>query len=266
MTVSEFHILVEQDVQKISSFAYTDMLPEEVDIQANKTFYLWLNDFATYQPRGNRIDDTEARLNDIRTLIVRDSSLSLVATRDVSVASFPENYLYLVGIEMQVLYECSTTRQTSIVEGSNYILKSASLTYNAINYTKGQLIVGTSTYILGKSDIVYKLSERTSYGRIVRGEEANKLNDTYYGKTNKQSPLVSVSSTGIVISTKNRFFIDTAKAIYIKAPRKINSNNPDDEIELPINGAYKLAQLTVESILKVTEQSQQKIENLKLTK
>lgn len=264
-TVSDFHILVEQDVQKISSFAYEDMLPEEVDVQANKAFYLWLDEFASFQPRGNRMDDTEARLNDIRTLVVRDSPLSLVTDGGVSVASFPDNYLYLVGIKLNVWYECSVLKQKNILPNRRYVLKSETLDYNGDTYNKGDMIIGTTTSLLGKLDVVYQLSERVSVGRIVRNEDETNLSDTYYGKTHYKSPIVVVSEEGISVLTSN-FFVDTAKAIYIREPINIDSSTPNTEIDLPINGYYKLAQKTVEAILKVTEQGQQKIENLKLTK
>lgn len=264
MNVLAFHTLVEQDVQKISSFAYEDMLPEEVDVQANKAFYLWLDDFADFQPRGNRMDDTETRLNDIRTLIVRASPLSLVSNGSVTVASFPDNYLYLVGIEMKVLYQCSKIKQTRLQPNKKYIVMST-LLYNGVTYNSGDVLTPHSTFILGKTDIVYQLSTRTSYGRIVRNEEVSQLNDTYYGKTNYKSPIVGIDEDGIFISTDN-FYIDSAIIDYIRIPKVIDSNNPDDEIDLPINGCYKLAKLTTETILQITEQSQQKIENLKLTK
>lgn len=266
MKVLEFQTLIEQDVQKMSSFAYEDMLPEEVDIQANKAFYIWLDSFANFQPRGNRLDDTEARLNDIRTLIVRDSPLSLASTGSVSVASFPEDYLYLVGIKMQILFECSNKKQESILPNKKYILKSDSLVYNSHTYSKGDLIIGTTTQLLGKSDVVHELSNKLSSGRIVRSEELDLLNTTFYGRTHEDSPLVGADENGIYISTLNKFFIESSKIIYIRKPREIDSSIPNDDIDLPINGCYKLAQLTVEAILRVTEQPQQKIENLKLTK
>lgn len=266
MTVEDFHILVEQDVQKISSFAYEDLQPEEVDIQANKAFYLWLDDFAAFQQRGNRLDDTEARLNDIRTLVVRDAQLSLVDNGNVSVASLPENYLYLLGIRLTVYYECSQRRQEQIIAGKKYIAKSA-INYNNTQYNKGDLIIGTSNHILGRSELALELSTKIVTGRPVRNEEVDDLNDTHYGVTHYRSPIVSINSAGLYVSTLAKFFVDSSATFtYIRKPAVIDSATPTTEIDLPINGAYKLARLTVEEILKVTEQPQQKIQNLQLTK
>lgn len=266
MTVESFHILVEQDVQKISTFAYEDLQPEEVDIQANKAFYNWLNEFAEFQPRGNRQDDTEARLNDIRTLVVRDAPLSLVTTGDVSVASLPDAYLYLVGVKLKVYYECSQRRQTQIQPSKRYVAKSV-VVYNSVTYNKGDIIVGTTTHILGRSELVLQLSVLDVHGRITRNEEVDKLNETHYGKTHYKSPIVAINSDGLYVSTLSKFFIDdNATFSYIRKPAIIDSASPNTEIDLPINGAYKLAERTVTEILKVTEQSQQKIQNLQLTK
>lgn len=263
MTNYEFQIEVEQAVQKISTFAYEDLLPEEVDIQANSAFYEWLDTFASFQPRGNRQDDTEARLNDISTLVIRNTPLSLVVNGSVSVASLPDNYLYLVGIRMTTWYECSQRRQSQIVDGKIYIAKSV-VNYNEQTYNKGDFIIGTVSYTLAKTELVFELSSKLVSGRIVRNEEVDKLNDTYYGKTSYRSPITSVSSTGLEIETNN-FYITGVKIVYIRQPLKINSANPNVDIDLPINGAYKLVAKTVEKILKVTEQPQQKIQNL-LTK
>lgn len=264
MTVQDFHILVEQDVQKISSFAYEDMQLEEVDIQANKAFYEWLDDFAEYQPRGNRQDDTEARLNDIRTLVVRDAQLSLVSNDGVSVASLPDDYLYLVGVKVNVYFECSKIRQTQILPSKRYVAKSI-VVYNSVTYNSGDLIIGTTSHTLSRSETVYELATKVSYARITRNEEVDKLNDTYYGITSYKSPIVSVNTDGLSISTLNKFFVGTGTFTYIRRPRVIDSSNPNDDIDLPINGCYKLANKTVECILRITEQSQQKIQNL-LTK
>lgn len=260
MTNYEFQIEVEQAVQKISTFAYEDLLPEEVDIQANSAFYAWLDEFASFQPRGNRLDDTEARLNDISTLVIRNTPLSLVRNGSVSVASLPDNYLYLVGAKMTTWYECSQKRQTQIVEGKVYIAKSV-VTYNNITYNYGDFIVGSVLYNLAKTETVYLLSSTTVSGRIVRNEDVDKLADTYYGKTSYRSPIISINTTGLQIEA-DKFFVTDAKITYIRQPLKINSSNPDVDIDLPINGAYKLVAKTVEKILKVTEQSQQKIQNL----
>lgn len=265
MITETFHILVEQEVQKISSFAYEDMLLEEVDLQANKAFYDWLDSFAEFQERGNRMDDTEARLNDIRTLVVRDSPLSLVVEGSVSVASLPDNYLYLVGAKMDILYECIKLRATSIVANVPYILKSGSLNYNSIAYVAGDLVQGNVNQALGKSDILYPLTTLMRYGRIVRNEEVYQLEDHYYGKSSYRSPVVYVAEGNINVQT-NGFFVQNLEIVYIRKPNPVDSSQPSQLIDLPENGAYKLVTKTAEIIMKATEQSQQKIENLKLTK
>lgn len=262
MTVQQLHTIVEQDVQKISSFAYEDMLPEEVDIQANKSFYQMLNDFADLKRVGNRMDDTEARLNDIRTVVVRDTNISVaVIDSSVSVASLPENYLYLVGVGMSVLYKCSKIPMTTLTAQS-YIVESGSITINNTTYTAGKIINNVSTITVPKNVVIYRLGLKKVYGRIVRNEDVNFLQDHVFGKSTYKSPVTTITGNQLFIYT-NDFFIKDIKITYIRKPKIINIATPTDTIDLSENGAYKLARLVVLNITEVTEQPQQKIENLK---
>jgi hypothetical protein len=260
MTTRDLHILIEQDVQKISSFAYEDLLPEEIDIQANKSYYEFLNDFAQFQPRGNRFNDTEARMNDIRTLIVRETPLDTVRTGGVSVASLPSSYLYLVGLKAETLAECSLEYAVTVEPNKFYILKSDTITIEGDTYTKGQVVTVTVPYTAGSTKFI-ELTKQTIPCRIVTNEEYEELEQHHYGKSKYMSPLAVISSEGITLSTKD-FFINKVYLTYIKKPNVINIASPSAELQLPINSAYKLAKLTVNNILQITEQSQQKITNL----
>lgn len=266
MTTQNFHILVEQSVQKISSFAYEDMLPEEVDLHANKTFYQMLDDYADFKRVGNRMDDTEARLNDIRTVVVRDTNISVaVVDSNVTVASLPDNYLYLVGIDLDVLYKCSKVPVTIIEPNKFYVVGSGTITINGITYQKDQLIdtsTLSSNLSVPKTCILYRLGQKKVYGRIVRNEDVNYLQDHIFGKTSDRSPVTTVAGSTIYIYTDN-FFIKSGSISYIRKPSIININNPSTDIDLPENGAYKLVTATALNICAITEQSQQKLENLK---
>lgn len=266
MTTQTFHILVEQDVQKISSFAYEDMLPEEVDIQANKSFYQLLNDFADLKRVGNRMNDTEARLNDIRTVVVRDTNISVsVVDSNVTVASLPNNYLYLVGIDLSLLYQCSRVPVTLLEPNKFYIVGSGSILINNITYNTGQLVDTSSlaaSRSIPKTGMLYRLGQKKVYGRIVTNEDVNYLQDHAFGKTSDKSPVTTVADNKIYIYT-DKFFIQDAKITYIRKPNAINITSPNVVIDLPENGAYKLAALTAVNICAITEQAQQKLENIK---
>lgn len=266
MITQQFHILVEQGVQKISSFAYEDMLPEEVDLQANSSFYQMLDDYADFKRVGNRMDDTEARLNDIRTVVVRDTNLSVtVVDSSVTVASLPDNYLYLVGIDLSVLFQCSKIPITIIEQNKFYIVGEGAITINEVTYTIGQLVDTSelvSTISVPKTVILYRLGTKKSYGRVVRNEDVNYLQDHIFGKTSYKSPITTVSDSRLYIYTDN-FFIQTATITYIRKPNVIDISNPNAIIDLPENGAYKLVRATTLNICAITEQPQQKLENLK---
>lgn len=266
MTTQNFHILVEQAVQKISSFAYEDMLPEEVDLQANRTFYEMLDDYADLKRVGNRMDDTEARLNDIRTVVVRDTNISVtVLDSNVTVASLPTNYLYLVGIDLNILYKCSRVPVTIIEPNKFYIVGSGTITINSITYSKDQLI-DTSTLLANisvpKTAILYRLGQKKVYGRVVRNEDVNYLQDHVFGKTSDRSPVTTIADNRIHIYTDG-FFVQNGKITYIRKPNIIDIASPNSLIDLPENGAYKLVTGTAVNVCAITEQSQQKLENIK---
>lgn len=257
MTTLDFHINVEQEVQKISSFAYENIEPEELDIQANKSFYQFLNDFVTLQPRGNQLNDTEARLNDIRSLVIRDTPLSAITNDSVSVASLPNSYLYLVGLKADVYTECN--KVTELVPNNFYLLKVGSYVIDSVTYPQGS-IVKTLNKLTVPKDTFVQMTFSQRPVRIVSNADYYDLEDSHYGKSTKKSPLGSVWGNQISISTKG-FLINKVYLSFVRKPKAVSIATPNEEIELPINSTYKLIALTALNIMKVTEQPQQKIVN-----
>ena len=249
MTTYDFHTLVEQDVQKISSFAYQDLLPEEIDIQANKSFLQYLNDFVDFQPKGNRLNDTEARLNDIRTLIVKDFPIGAVVTGSVSVAFLPNNYLYHLGLKADVYKQCNAV--TELLPNKFYLLTVGSYVIDGANYIAGSIVSPLSKMVVPKDTFV-RLQKSIVPCRIVSNANKTELESHYYGKTTADSPLGVIVGNQIQIDL-NGFLINRVQLYYIRKPKTISFSLPNDEIDLSLNGQYKLAALTVQNIKAVTE-------------
>lgn len=73
MTIAEMHVAIQQGLQRMGSYDFSDMLPEEIDLQINRMqerFVKQRFDVSIADPQG--FQQTQKRLDDIRTVIVND--------------------------------------------------------------------------------------------------------------------------------------------------------------------------------------------------
>ena len=108
MNVNEMHIAIQQGVDKINSLQADMLLPQEIDIELNKSMSRFLN---TKYGKGNKygkgFEESQKRIDDLRTL-VREYSAPVIFkeqySNDFWVDQFrlPSDYLYLVNQRSEV--------------------------------------------------------------------------------------------------------------------------------------------------------------------
>ena len=109
MNVTEMHLAIQQGVDKINSLQADMLLPEELDIELNKSMSRFLN---TKYGKNNKyregFEESQKRIDDLRTLVKENSgsvTFKEQYSNDVWVDKFrlPSDYLYLVNKRSEIL-------------------------------------------------------------------------------------------------------------------------------------------------------------------
>ena len=117
MTIEEAHIRLKIIIDKIDSYYYEEILPEEIDVILNDAYLRSVkriyNKNNLYQ-KG--FEESQKRIDDLRaTLVTRVIPATNTATnyRDAFVAELPNNYRYLIKVEVEIVNpDCNDNLQT----------------------------------------------------------------------------------------------------------------------------------------------------------
>lgn len=105
MTIQEFHIAFDLEIDKTLDFELPYMSPEQKDYWLNKAQDRFIKSriFGT-NILGKAFEESEKRVDDLRTIVTRPSPItSTVSTSDVYVTSLPDDYQYLLRHQCTVL-------------------------------------------------------------------------------------------------------------------------------------------------------------------
>ena len=70
MNVNQMHIAIQQGVDKINSLQADMLLPEEIDIELNKSMSRFLNTkYGKNNKYGQGFENSQKRIDDLRTLV-----------------------------------------------------------------------------------------------------------------------------------------------------------------------------------------------------
>ena len=119
MNVNEMHIAIQQGVDKINSLQADMLLPQEIDIELNKSMSRFLN---TKYSKGNKyglgFEESQKRIDDLRTL-VKEYSAPVIYKEQynnnfwIDQFRLPSDYLYLVNQRSEVYIDrCQTITWT----------------------------------------------------------------------------------------------------------------------------------------------------------
>ena len=119
------HLAIQQGVDKINSLQADMLLPEEIDIELNKTQDRFINTkYGINNKYGKGFEESQKRIDDLRTLVVEYSNTvsykEQYATKIwVDTFRLPIDYLYLVSQRSEVLYKDCKPISFSIVSSNN---------------------------------------------------------------------------------------------------------------------------------------------------
>tara|TARA_R100000544_G_scaffold36543_1_gene25065 strand:- start:648 stop:1844 length:1197 start_codon:yes stop_codon:yes gene_type:complete len=109
MNVNQMHIAIQQGVDKINSLQADMLLPQEIDIELNKSMSRFLNTkYGRNNIYGKGFEESQKRIDDLRTLVKEYSGSAIYKERysnDYFVDQFrlPTDYLYLVNQRSEIL-------------------------------------------------------------------------------------------------------------------------------------------------------------------
>jgi len=108
MTVNEMHIAIQQGVDKINSLQADMLLPEEIDIELNKSQMKFIqNKYNPGNKYGKGFEESQRRIDDIRVLLTEASLASafkeqLSSKFFVDTVTLPGNYMHMVNQRSRV--------------------------------------------------------------------------------------------------------------------------------------------------------------------
>lgn len=225
MYIKEAHMLVEQGLQNIGVFAYSDILPDELDLHLhNEVWSILESEFPSLEGEQKRVLVKQSSLDKYKHLIIKELEIPVTLTNDLYVGQLPSNYYHLIKNRSIVLYECATCNIKSgeLRQGDWYIVKGRPINYNGLVYQKGEIFKATdilvySSGITSEPIKLYELKRRSSRNRVTEEEYVDSVNDNALSKTAVKSPLSTVTDKQLAVYVK-KFFIEKVFISYLRKP------------------------------------------------
>ncbi len=230
MTTRELHLLIEQNVQQMSNFAYLDMEKEEVDLVINYVIFKL-----------------------IRNLLTPDKAL-VKNPRLLPDGGFEATQVTLDDFEVLKVLNHLLTGLTPFTDGHN---KGVSGTFP----NEYEALINDRTLVKKTG-----CSQTVKPNRLTRTDKLYEILGTELGKTVADSPVSMKSNNKLFVYNDDTFAINGIVVDYYKKPQKIDYNNPvngTQVIEFRESFCNKIAEWASIVICKITEQPQLKVEYLK---
>lgn len=226
MTVKDAYLNIEQGLQNIAAFVYTDIQKPEMDLVWNfitNVFIslIFMSDEERVTIENIQFQEVQATLDDLRELQVKDYSATLTVVSRGKSAALPENYLHILRTRTIVGKMCNNVLQT-----------------------------------------------RSRTNRILPSETIEDSLDNIIFKTSTNSPISFLNANELLVYNQFRdveqFTIEGVYIDYLKKPAIVAYGvDGGDILELPDATCYKLIRICIKYLSIVSEQNQNKINNLK---
>lgn len=230
MYIKKVHILIEQGLQTIGVFAYSDFLKEEVDLQINKKTIKLIDKHIEPVITAQNVKDKKFKLQaflDKFQNLETKVTLNVTKQDDFYFVSLPDDYVHLTSDVSLVLSDCLPTAilTGSIISGHFYIVKGQkTIIYNGQNYTTGSIFKGVDsvtgfTFSGTGTLLINELRTKKVPNRLT---EENLLYETLRNaleETCANSPVSTISGGQLNIFVDG-FFIDKEFLTYLRKPRE----------------------------------------------
>lgn len=273
MTPKQIHIGIEQGLQVLGSYIYSDFKPKEIDLQFNTTCdkmidSIFKNTFVNNEEK-KIFDEYQFVLDDLRLLKVVDS----VLPSSNRVFDLPANYRNLISDESLVKRACFTYVKSGEIKPDIYYLverDSGILSYNNENISSGEYFLGieeiTTFTVIDNVPKVIGLIEKPN--RLVEAEFKGKLRVNPFTKTRWESPISELYGNSLKVTTNDTFTVPYILIEYIRKLVPLNSDtfNVDWNTEFPDYVIRTLIDLTVKRMLFLVESNRYSVANNELVK
>ena len=298
MLILEAHIMIQQELQNLNSFANLDMWHDEVDRALNTSLLSMIEEYSTEfdaLKREKKFEQIQSLLDKLDRLYIVDVELTPTQVSnapfpyyyyDLSTIPSPNSVYRLLDDKSKVTVNCGSTTKSKIV--SNVLTKSYNLSRTLENsltktrrespishYENGKLRVFYNEFTINKIYIDYIKSPRlihfeypfsgTSNGAanstITLQLASINANDHFYvGMPIYNNTGQTLIGTIISIPASNQIQIDALSTAGLND--YIAGFNGDGLMPLSESGNLELVKRTALYIMKLSEQSQQKLVNL----
>jgi hypothetical protein len=256
MLPSNIHFAIDQGLQNLGSYVYSNMLPQEIDLQFNTTCDLAINkvigNTTTTELQG--YEDIQLTTDDLKNLKVVNSIL----TYNGEIAVLPSNYRNLVNDRSLVFLPNCPTQITSgnlLFESYYLVPTGTTITYNGTQYGPGSVFrTVPSIYIFtlnsGTNNYVYLLLEKQN--RLYRSEELYKVKDSYFTRSKYYSTISYLENGNLRVIYDTTYTVSGIVIDYIRIINPLVYSNTSNWTEFPDYIIWKLIDLTVARILELT--------------
>lgn len=151
MTPQEMHIQIDQALQRVSSYAYDNFEPVELDLVLSKMQTRYIDDKFRRDTTSEGFQAEQGDLDDIQFLIERDKGLPAIleVVSKKSYGVLPSDYLYLINDRTKVNENCNLDLTSSIpyIRENKAATSFPDSTAGAALYTDFELLIGSTVLI-----------------------------------------------------------------------------------------------------------------------
>lgn len=272
MDIKKVHILIEQGLQQVGVFAYSDFTHEEVDLAINKMMFSYLEKIfnpPVYNPSklGNFYETNQEVLD--RTRILHEKVILTPSSSDDerAVFNFPSDYFHYIRGVARISPDdlsCSMVYCTELEAGKRYRIMDGSILYKGEVYEKGNMFIAEAGIdyepfpgeeLINIAEVISKpFKVRVHYSSFV-GEV---LENSLYS-TKAYSPVGEINKSSLTVYT-NKFLVNSLELVYCKEPKRVDYATQVG-LDFPDDVCYEIVDLVVLSLAAASEQPQQKIVN-----
>lgn len=255
MTIKQIHITIEQGLQNIGAFEYSDMEHEEIDIAINTVVYNLIAD----SWKNNIFEANQFELDLFQKLKVNYSAIPTKIDIGYKI-TLPNAYLHLISDSSIVIAKkCTFKVIGNLTIGQYYIVEDDSILHDEVWYDKGVIFVARTEHVYGNVRKVI-VSERTN--RLTKSEKLNLILENKFTKSVLKSPVSELLGNDLYIYASD-FEIAKVNIKYLKKPTSVNYLTNVGLIDFNNDAEQYIIQKTIQHLSIMIETGQQKIVNLK---
>jgi hypothetical protein len=262
MTIRNIHIAIEQRLQSVGVFAYSDISHSEIDIAINSTVDLELRKIfrdIDEKVNSNNVERNQWQLDFTRVL---KQKVTITPTKigNSYKSILPVDYLHLLQDVSTVIANCgASTKLTSVVSGKTYKVVEPFELSGIWRYAD-TIFTALQTTSLSFGSVV-EVPVMARLNRLVKSENIQSILQSSFRKSTQKSPVSEIVGDSLIVYTPD-FEIASVELTYFKKPRKADYAN-GITLEFEDFAISYIIDRTVERLSIVMEESQQKIVNFK---